>query len=445
MLRRELPDVRTPEIGVRPARAGRMLEIFGREGGAEVAFDLFFPVLHGTFGEDGTVQGLLEMTETPLVGCSVLGSAAGMDKEIMKQLFRAEGLPVVSSLTLTPADWPARRAELVPKLVDTLGLPLLRQAGPARLQRGHLQGEPGRGAGRRGGRGLRLRLQGAGGKGRRRPGDRVLGHGQRRDPRLPARRDRAQQRVLRLRRQVRRRPLRAAAAGAARAGAGGRGPGPGRAGLPGHRRGGLRPGGLPAGPPRRPGLRQRGQHHPRLHRDQHVPEALEPVRHRPAAAAGRAGRPGPGARRAEAAAEDFLRGQRDDGTPPGRRSPARGEARARPAGAAAGALPYRRPRRGGGAGAGRGRGGHPGRARPRRPDHRPDHLRQRGVGGLAGPGQRQRRGRHGRPAALPHRHRPFPRRLDGKRRWSGSSATWPRPAARWASWWWAATPRSPAP
>ncbi len=131
MLRRELPDVRTPEIGVRPARAGRMLEIFGREDGAEVAFDLFFPVLHGTFGEDGTVQGLLEMTETPLVGCSVLGSAAGMDKEIMKQLFRAEGLPVVSSLTLTPADWPSRRAELVPKLVDTLGLPLFVK--PARL------------------------------------------------------------------------------------------------------------------------------------------------------------------------------------------------------------------------------------------------------------------------------------------------------------------------
>jgi D-alanine-D-alanine ligase len=131
MLQRELPDVLTPEIGVRPARAGRMIEIFGREGGAEVAFDLFFPVLHGTFGEDGTVQGLLEMTETPLVGCGVLGSAAGMDKEIMKQLFRAEGLPVVSSLTLTPADWPARRAELVPKLVDTLGLPLFVK--PARL------------------------------------------------------------------------------------------------------------------------------------------------------------------------------------------------------------------------------------------------------------------------------------------------------------------------
>ena len=131
MLQRELPDVRTPEIGVRPARAGRLVEIFGREGGTEVAFDLFFPVLHGTFGEDGTVQGLLEMTETPLVGCSVLGSAAGMDKEVMKQLFRAEGLPVVSSLTLTPADWPARRDELVPKLVDTLGLPLFVK--PARL------------------------------------------------------------------------------------------------------------------------------------------------------------------------------------------------------------------------------------------------------------------------------------------------------------------------
>ena len=59
------------------------------------AVDLIFPALHGTFGEDGTVQGLLELAGLPYVGAGVLGSAAGMDKEVMKRLFRDHGLPVV--------------------------------------------------------------------------------------------------------------------------------------------------------------------------------------------------------------------------------------------------------------------------------------------------------------------------------------------------------------
>src|SRR5947207_6011392 len=54
--------------------------------------DIIFPVLHGTFGEDGTIQGLLELADIPYVGAGVLGSAAGMDKDIMKSLFRAAGL-----------------------------------------------------------------------------------------------------------------------------------------------------------------------------------------------------------------------------------------------------------------------------------------------------------------------------------------------------------------
>ncbi len=58
------------------------------------AVDVIFPVLHGTFGEDGTVQGLLELAGLPYVGAGVLGSAAGMDKEVMKRLFRDHGVPV---------------------------------------------------------------------------------------------------------------------------------------------------------------------------------------------------------------------------------------------------------------------------------------------------------------------------------------------------------------
>ncbi|HLQ78893.1 MAG TPA: D-alanine--D-alanine ligase family protein [Terriglobia bacterium] len=66
---------------------------------AEVAgkrpFDVVFPVLHGTYGEDGTIQGLLELADIPYVGAGVLGSAVGMDKDVMKRLLRDAGLPIV--------------------------------------------------------------------------------------------------------------------------------------------------------------------------------------------------------------------------------------------------------------------------------------------------------------------------------------------------------------
>ena len=67
--------------------------------------DIIFPVLHGTFGEDGTVQGLLELADIAYVGAGVLGSAAGMDKDIMKSLFRAAGLPIVKHVTVLRGDW----------------------------------------------------------------------------------------------------------------------------------------------------------------------------------------------------------------------------------------------------------------------------------------------------------------------------------------------------
>ena len=67
--------------------------------------DIIFPVLHGTFGEDGTVQGLLELADIAYVGAGVLGSAAGMDKDIMKSLFRAARLPIVKHVTVLRGDW----------------------------------------------------------------------------------------------------------------------------------------------------------------------------------------------------------------------------------------------------------------------------------------------------------------------------------------------------
>jgi D-alanine-D-alanine ligase len=70
----------------------------------KASIDVVFPVLHGTFGEDGTVQGLLELAGLPYVGAGVLGSAAGMDKDVMKRLFRDHGVPVVPWLLFLRAD-----------------------------------------------------------------------------------------------------------------------------------------------------------------------------------------------------------------------------------------------------------------------------------------------------------------------------------------------------
>jgi len=80
--------------------------------------DVIFPVLHGTFGEDGTIQGLLELADLPYVGAGVLGSAAGMDKDIMKALFRAAGLPIVKHVTLLRSEWETN-AKKVEKFVGS--------------------------------------------------------------------------------------------------------------------------------------------------------------------------------------------------------------------------------------------------------------------------------------------------------------------------------------
>ena len=92
-----LPPIRTGrKVFVSPG-GGLMAEV--SEGIENLPCDIVFPVLHGTFGEDGTVQGLLECAGLPYVGAGVLGSAIGMDKQITKELWLREGLPVVDSIT----------------------------------------------------------------------------------------------------------------------------------------------------------------------------------------------------------------------------------------------------------------------------------------------------------------------------------------------------------
>jgi D-alanine-D-alanine ligase len=80
--------------------------------------DVIFPVLHGTFGEDGTIQGLLELADIAYVGAGVLGSAAGMDKGIMKSLFIAAGIPIVRHVTILRGTW-EKEPKKVQKLVDS--------------------------------------------------------------------------------------------------------------------------------------------------------------------------------------------------------------------------------------------------------------------------------------------------------------------------------------
>jgi D-alanine-D-alanine ligase len=80
--------------------------------------DVIFPVLHGTFGEDGTIQGLLELADIAYVGAGVLGSAAGMDKDIMKSLFAAAGLPIVKHVTILRSAW-EKDAKKVQKFVES--------------------------------------------------------------------------------------------------------------------------------------------------------------------------------------------------------------------------------------------------------------------------------------------------------------------------------------
>jgi D-alanine-D-alanine ligase len=86
--------------------------------------DVIFPVLHGTFGEDGTIQGLLELADIPYVGAGVLGSAAGMDKDIMKSLFRAAGLPIVKHVTFLRSEWEAAPKKIQKAVEGMLNYPV---------------------------------------------------------------------------------------------------------------------------------------------------------------------------------------------------------------------------------------------------------------------------------------------------------------------------------
>ncbi len=102
-----------------PRRSGQLVSL--QPGASEVlaSVDVVFPVLHGPYGEDGTIQGLLELAGVPYVGAGVLASATGMDKEFTKKLLVAEGLPVGEHAVLRPL-----QSTLDPQVCERLGLPV---------------------------------------------------------------------------------------------------------------------------------------------------------------------------------------------------------------------------------------------------------------------------------------------------------------------------------
>ncbi|HEX7422809.1 MAG TPA: D-alanine--D-alanine ligase family protein [Terriglobales bacterium] len=109
------PEPARRDAGLAPFQTDANLR---RAADRAINVDVIFPVLHGTFGEDGTIQGLLELADIAYVGAGVLGSSAGMDKDVMKALFRAAGLPMVKHVTVLRSQF-EHEPKKVQKLVES--------------------------------------------------------------------------------------------------------------------------------------------------------------------------------------------------------------------------------------------------------------------------------------------------------------------------------------
>ena len=89
-----------------------------------LCLDVIFPIVHGPYGEDGTLQGLLELANIPYVGSGVLAAAVGMDKAVMKELFAARGLPIVRHQVVLRGTWRAHRTDTATRLATALHFPM---------------------------------------------------------------------------------------------------------------------------------------------------------------------------------------------------------------------------------------------------------------------------------------------------------------------------------
>jgi D-alanine-D-alanine ligase len=100
------------------------LYLYDTESKREVYVDVVFPVVHGIFCEDGTLQGLLELAVVPYVGADVIGSAVGMDKDVSKRLLKEAGIPIVSWITLSREQWEREQSSVITSIVDRIDFPL---------------------------------------------------------------------------------------------------------------------------------------------------------------------------------------------------------------------------------------------------------------------------------------------------------------------------------
>ncbi|HHV77991.1 MAG TPA: D-alanine--D-alanine ligase [Firmicutes bacterium] len=112
-----------PEVLLRPGLGREAFAVF--EGGRAypLGIDVVFPILHGTNGEDGTVQGLLELADIPYVGAGVIGSAVGMDKVVSKKLFRQEGIPTPDFICVTRSELEKAPAQVIERVERSVGYP----------------------------------------------------------------------------------------------------------------------------------------------------------------------------------------------------------------------------------------------------------------------------------------------------------------------------------
>ena len=117
-------DPATASLEPSAKETGMTLATLAADPEAGTPIDVVFPVLHGTFGEDGTVQGLFELADVAYVGSGVLGSAAGMDKDAMKRLFTSANLPQTPYLTLLRSEWRRDPAAATAKIESALAYPL---------------------------------------------------------------------------------------------------------------------------------------------------------------------------------------------------------------------------------------------------------------------------------------------------------------------------------
>jgi D-alanine-D-alanine ligase len=116
----ERPDLDAPDAYPMAYPGGATL----MSGSSSVNLDVVFPVLHGPYGEDGTVQGLLELANVPYVGAGVLASAVGMDKAAMKLVFAAKGLPICDYDVVLKRDWLRDERGVLQTIVGHLGFPV---------------------------------------------------------------------------------------------------------------------------------------------------------------------------------------------------------------------------------------------------------------------------------------------------------------------------------